>query len=41
MDSRKWATLNIKQNLLKTKLNTQKTLQTLIARRGVYTYTFP
>ena len=40
MDSCKWTTLNVKQNLLKTKQNPQKTLVTLIRRRGAYTYRF-
>ena len=38
MDSCAWAILNVIQNLLKTKQNTQKTFGTLITRRGVYTY---
>ena len=41
MDSCTWATLNVRQNLLKTEQNTQKTLGTLITRRGVYAYNFP
>ena len=42
MDSCTWTILNIKQNLLKTKQNTQKTSGTLITTRtGIYTYTFP
>ena len=41
MDSCTWTAINIKQNLLKIKENTQTILGALITRRGVYTYTFP
>ena len=35
MNSCTWSTLNVKQNLLKTKQNTKKTLGALITRKGV------
>ena len=41
MDSCTWTAINIKQNLLETKENTQQILGAFITRRGVYTYTFP
>ena len=41
MGSCTWTTLNVKQNILKTKQNTQKTLGTLITRKGVYKHIFP